>query len=178
MIWLLCGWSKLIWIFCAGRKSLVFSVSLQIDLKFVWVTRIDLISVWRSNLTWIQCRMKYIWLLCGWSKMTSFQCGGSALIWLFCCRQKWLGFSVRFKLDLLFVPGSTSTSVLYVGRKLLGFNLWIKMHLFFSMGIEIDLVFVFGPKINFFLVCGSIELLVRVVEIGLVFVCCLEITWF
>ena len=41
--------------------------------------------------------MKLIWL-CGWSKMTSFQFGRSALIWFLCSSRKRLVFSVRIEI--------------------------------------------------------------------------------
>ena len=56
---------------------------MQIDLHFVWVVEIDLISLWGIELDLIPVQF---WSLCGSSKMTLFQCGGSALIWfLYCC---------------------------------------------------------------------------------------------
>ena len=56
--------------------------------------------------------------------------------------------------DLVFVRGSKSTSVLCTGRKLVGFNLWVEIDLIFSMGIDIALFFVYGPKLTCFL-CGD-----------------------
>ena len=46
--------------------------------------------------------------------------------------------------------GSKPTSVLYLDRQILGFNVWIEIDLFFSVGIEIDFGFVSGPKITCF----------------------------
>ena len=49
-------------------------------------------------------------------------------------------FSVGIRVDLFFVWGLKSTSVLCAGQKLLGFNFWIEIDLGFIAGIEIDLV--------------------------------------
>ena len=136
LIWLLCGWPKLTWFLNAGRSSLVFSVSMQIDLHFVWVVQIDLISVWGSNLTWFQCRMKLNWLLCTLSKMTSFQCGGSALIWFSWSGRKWLVFSARIQINWVIVSGHRN-------------------RLDIRVGIKIDLILAMGSKLPWFLCPGS-----------------------
>ena len=70
--------------------------------------------------------------------------------------------------------GSKSTLVLCVDRKLLGFNLWIKIDLFFSVGIGIDLVFCVQAEIDFFncddrltwFLCGWWSKLTRFLDAG------------
>ena len=167
LIWLLCGWSKLTWFLNAGRKSLVFSVSMQIDLHFVWVLQIDWFQCGVSRLTWFQRRMKPIWLLCGLSKMTSCQCGGSALIWFLGSGRKRLVFSVRIeinwgfvaghrnrldirveiKINLISVMGSKLTWFLCAESRLTWFWRRDRTWLVFGAGVKIDFGFVCVPKI-------------------------------
>ena len=58
------------------------------------------------------------------------------------------------EIDMVFVRGSKLTSFLCAGRKLLGFSLLIEIDLVLSVGIEVDLDFVCGPKITCFY-CGD-----------------------
>ena len=130
LIWLLCGRSKLTWFLNAGRKSLVVSVSTQVDLYFVWVVQIVLISVLGSNLTWFQCRMKWIRLCVGCRKWLHFSM----------VDRHWFGFCVAVENDLFLASGSKLT-VFCVGHR----NL---LHI--RVGVEIELISVIGSN---FLVC-------------------------
>ena len=121
LIWLLCGRSKLTWFLNAGRKSLVVSVSTQVDLYFVWVVQIVLISVLGSNLTWFQCRMKWIRLCVGCRKWLHFSM----------VDRHWFGFCVAVENDLFLASGS-------------------KLTVFLWRGIAFDLMLEWGSKLTWF----------------------------
>ena len=80
--------------------------------------------------------MKCIWLMCGLSKMASFQCGGSALIWFLWSGRKRLIFSVRIEISSTFA---------------LGHRKWLDIR----MGIKIDFISMVGSKLTWFLRAGS-----------------------
>ena len=80
------------------------------------MVEINLISVWGIELDLIPVQDE-IDLLCGLSKMISFECDGAASIWFWCSGRKFL-FSAS-------------------GSKLTGFS---------CRGIEIDLVLELGSK--------------------------------
>ena len=110
----LCGWHILIWFQCE-----------------------------RSKLTWIQSKIKWVWLMCGLSKMTSFQCGGSALIWFSEAVENGL---FRIKISWVFVSGH---------RKWLGFRVGVEINLFFTCRIEINLVLASESNLTFLLCVGQ-----------------------
>ena len=60
------------------------------------------------------------------------------------------GFSVGIEVDMFSVREPKSTSVLIAGRKIVFYNIRIEIGLIFSVGIEIDLVFVCGPMMACF----------------------------
>ena len=79
---------------------------------------------------------------------------GSKPTSVLCVGRKLLGFNLWIETKMILAWGSKLTSVLCAGRKLLGFNLWIEIILVFSLGIEIDSVSVRGPKMTCFW-CGD-----------------------
>ena len=80
--------------------------------------------------------MKSIWLMCGLSKMTSFQCGGSALDWVLCSGRKRVVHSVRIEINCVLVSGHRN-------------------RLDIRVGIKIDLISVMRSKLTWFLCAGS-----------------------
>ena len=90
-------------------------------------------------------------VVCGLSKMTSFQYGGSALIWFLCSGRKWLVFSVRIEINCFFVTGHSFRLDVRVGIKI---DLISVISLVFMCGIEIDLVLASGSNLTCFL-CGG-----------------------
>ena len=79
--------------------------------------------------------MKWICLLCGLLKITSSQCGGSALIWCSCSGRKQLVFSVSIEISSFSVSGH---------RNRLGIR----------VGIKLDLISVMRSKLTWFLRAG------------------------
>ena len=100
--------------------------------------------------------MKWIWFLSGWSKMTSFQCGGSAFTWFLWSGRQRLVFSVRIEINWFFLLGH---------RNRLDTRVEIKIDLISVMGSKLTrfyvrgriwLVFCAGVKIDPFLCAGRI----------------------
>ena len=120
----------------------------------------------------------YIRFSCGLSKMMSFQCGGSALIWVLCSGRKCPVLSVRIEINWVFVSGhrnrldirakiefdvismmeSKLTSLLYAGSRLTWLRCVDQNLLLLCAGVIIDFVFVWGPKYVGFNVWIEIDL--------------------
>ena len=88
--------------------------------------------------TWLDFSvgMEFVWLLCELSKMTLFQCAGTALIWFLFSGRKWLVFSVRIEIYWVFVS-------------------WHRNRLDIGVGNKIDLISVIGSKLTWFSCAGS-----------------------
>ena len=126
----LCGGSNLTWFQCKswnwdvfvwGRKRVGFSVWIEIDRVLCRGILIDLILEWGSKLTWFQ----------RWVKINLIFCGGDRIA----LRFLWL-----IKIDV-FQSGDRTWHY---------FRVSIQKYLVFSVGIEIGLVFVCGPKLTSF----------------------------
>ena len=142
MTWFLCGWSKLTWIHCGGSKLtwflcvgwkwLVFSMGIKwlnlwgggrIWLGFCIPAENHLVLVLASNFTWF---------LCG---LTQIDCGGSNLTWFRCRDRNWLGFVWGSKMNC-------SSVLIEIGSVYVRYRTWLD----FNVGIEIDVVLVWGSK--------------------------------
>ena len=114
-----------------GRKLINFSVVDRHWFGFGVAVENDLLLASGSKLNGILCRGIEIDLILEWgSKLTWFQ-RWSRNSRFYVRDRNWLGFSVGIELDLVFVRGLKSTSVLCVGRKLLGFIVWIEINFVF-----------------------------------------------
>ena len=160
LISLLWGWSKLTWFSNAGRKSLVLSMSVLTlktsDLIEFCVGGPNWLGFSVGDRTWLDSSVEWNWFGCsyGLSKMTSFQCGGSALISFSCGGRKSLVFPDRNYLS--FVSGHRNRLDIRVGINLTWFQWWYRNQLDFyvrdrnwhgfSVGIELYLFFVRGQN--------------------------------
>ena len=121
---------------------------MTIDFVFMCVVHIDLISVWEGKCDLISVQ-RWNWFGCCASKTTSFQCGGSALIWFLCRGQKWIVFSVRIEINRLFCVGaSKSTWCMSGDQNLLNFCNGVEINFVLFAGIEIGLVLASGSTLT------------------------------
>ena len=108
---------------------------------------------------------KLTWPLCGWSRKTSFQCGGSELTWFQCTEQNGLAFVRGSKKSWFRVwteikygfltKGVESNPFLEWGSKWLDTSVKVEITLAFVRGIEIDMVLVWGSTLTCFLCRGQ-----------------------
>ena len=82
-------------------------------------------------------------MLCEWSKLTLFQCGGSNLTW-FQCGMNGFGSCWVVENDLISVRGLGYVLVFVYRSKLTWFSVRIEVHQGFCRCIEIDLTLEFG----------------------------------
>ena len=123
--------------------------------------------------------VKLIWLLCGCSKLISFQCRDRN--WngfqKMCGGRKWLVFSVWIEINSVFVSGHRNWLDIR-DRNGLDFSDGVEINLFFVCGIEIDLFLVWVSKLMFLMRRSRLTFVLFASRNYLVLLYGSKLTWF